>query len=447
MSISLSTQHSLLSTELIGGDMPPRIEGTVPYTQPLQTSGDEAIVAPELKTPDKEQQTESKDSTSAQPQTPKPSTTDSSLRKAEHSLQGQIQATRLQAQIPDQKPLRIDGQISQPAPKDAQKTDNTSSAPSMQQIMTNSGMKDVKNPPSDADLKTYYSSKAPAHDLIAKNEYGKAAGEYRKLADAETNQAEKTRLTSAANQLDMAQKMKDAKVGNLSFPPSESNVKSYFATMKGKPLSDIKNAYEDYAKAFYVHSETKGVDKGDVVYDKTKHTYNGKLYETTAPEKWSDISDRRELHPDGRRIVDCEGYALMGQKCFEAAGFKPVEFAVMSRVDNPNTKDNESFTQQHIMVTARRTTKTADNKEQTEVAVISNDKFYSDVSTENPKGRDFDKFRSGTIVGAYRDTFKEYTNGKRIQWGGEFVIGNEAWKTAIDLDDYLKSKNKPALKQ
>src|SRR5574339_472790 len=114
-----------------------------------------------------------------QPQTNTQTASDSSTKVAEHSFNGQMQAVKLHSQI--KEPERT---YSQPAPKDGHKM---AKAPSMKEVMTNSGMKNVHNRPTDAELKTYYSTNAPAHDLIAKGDYKNAAVEYRKLADASTN--------------------------------------------------------------------------------------------------------------------------------------------------------------------------------------------------------------------------------------------------------------------
>jgi hypothetical protein len=138
-----------------------------------------------------------------------------------------------------------------------------------------------------------------------------------------------------ADQLEVAQKMQTANVKSLQFPPTEKNVTDYFKTMKGKPISDIKDAFQNYANAFYVHSEEKGVDRGDVVYSKHKYQEGNNVYNSNAPVSWKEVTDNREVHSDGRRIIDCKGYAYMGQKIFKAAGFENVNFGVTAR--NPNT--------------------------------------------------------------------------------------------------------------
>ena len=151
-----------------------------------------------------------------------------------------------------------------------------------------------------------------------------------------------------ADQLEVAQKMKTAKVRSLQFPPTETNVTDYFKTMKGKSISEIKDAFQNYANAFYVHSEKKGVDRGDVVYSEHKYKEGNKVYNSNAPVSWKEVTDNREVHSDGRRIIDCEGYAYMGQQSFQAAGFQNVNFGVIARKDDPNTpKINRSQIAHH----------------------------------------------------------------------------------------------------
>jgi hypothetical protein len=407
-------------------------DGLVNYQQPVQKTEDVSTT-----------KTDSSDKASgSQPENPQTQTnnraaSDSSTKVAEHSMNGQMQAARLHSQI-HHKPQEPEAKISQPAPKDAQKT---AKAPSMKEVMTNDGMKNVHAKPTDAELKSYYATKAPAHDMIAKGDYKNAATEYRKLADASKNDGEKARLNSVAKQLDVAQAMSDAKVGDLSFPPTEANLQSYFGTMKGKPMQDIKKAYEDYSNAFYVHSETKGVDKGDVVYDQRTYSKDGKSYPSNAPDKWSDVSDSRLMHSDGRRIIDCEGFALIGEKCFKAAGFEQVEYAVMARMDNPKTPKNESYTEQHIMITARRSIKGADGTSGYEVGVISNGSMYSGSSYASKTG--YEESRSHVVTNAYGQTFRDYTSGQPQIPGGLVTFDPQAWASEYDLEALLKNPNKP----
>ena len=334
------------------------------------------------------------------------------------------------------KERRLEGKISDD-PKKAQDAKNAGKPPdtTLQTVLTNSGMKNVGNPPSEADLKTYYSKNGPAHELITKGSYQVAAAEYRKLADKATDPAEQKRLTMVADQLEVAQKMKTAKVGSLQFPPTETNVTDYFKTMKGKPISEIKDAFQNYANAFYVHSEKKGVDRGDVVYSEHKYKEGNTVYNSHAPVSWKEVTDNREVHSDGRRIIDCEGYAYMGQQIFQAAGFQNVNFGVVARKDDPNTPQNESLTAQHIMVSGSRTIM-VDGKPKTEMAVISNNRIDSTIADDNLKLADLKNFQTGLFAYAFQQTY-----GGKVP-GGLIRVGPEAWREAFKLEDDIKAWQK-----
>ncbi len=334
------------------------------------------------------------------------------------------------------KERRLEGKISD-NPKKAQDGKNAGKPPdtTLQTVLTNSGMKNVGNPPSEADLKTYYSKNGPAHELITKGSYQEAAAEYRKLADKATDPAEQKRLTIVADQLEAAQKMKTAKVGSLQFPPTETNVTDYFKTMKGKPISEIKDAFQNYANAFYVHSEKKGVDRGDVVYSEHKYNEGKTVYNSHAPVSWKEVTDNREVHSDGRRIIDCEGYAYMGQQIFQAAGFQNVNFGVVARKNDPNTPQNEALTDQHIMVSGSRTIM-VDGKPKTEMAVISNNRIDSTIADDNLKPADLKTFQTGLFAYAFQQTY-----GDKVP-GGLIRVGPEAWREEFRLEDDIKAWQK-----
>jgi uncharacterized Zn-binding protein involved in type VI secretion len=334
------------------------------------------------------------------------------------------------------KERRLEGKISDD-PKKAPDGKNAGKPPdtTLQTVLTNSGMKNVGNPPSEADLKTYYSKSGPAHELITKGNYQEAAAEYRKLADKATDPAEQKRLTMVADQLEVTQKMKTAKVGSLQFPPTETNVTDYFKTMKGKPISEIKDAFQNYANAFYVHSEKKGVDRGDIVYSEHKYKEGKTVYNSHAPGSWKEVTDNREVHSDGRRIIDCEGYAYMGQLIFQAAGYQNVNFGVVARKNDPNTPQNESLTDQHIMVSGSRTIM-VDGKPKTEMAVISNNRIDSTIADDNLKPADLKTFQTGLFAYAFQQTY-----GDKVP-GGLIRVGPEAWREEFKLEDDIKAWQK-----
>jgi hypothetical protein len=74
------------------------------------------------------------------------------------TAQPQIKERRLEGKISDH-PKKAQGD----GPKKVQDGKNATKPPdtTLQTVLTNSGMKNVGNPPSEADLKTYYSKNAP----------------------------------------------------------------------------------------------------------------------------------------------------------------------------------------------------------------------------------------------------------------------------------------------
>ena len=349
---------------------------------------------------------------------------------AEHSIGGQARAAQLQSQLPVTEPKghAADGATATATPQPTQ-------TKSMQRVMKDSGMANVSDPPTETELKTYYSQKAPAHEKIAAGKYADAATEYRKLAAASNDDAEKARLNQTAKQLETTATMSTSGVKNLSFPPTEGNVDAYFASKKGKPIGEIKSAFEDYSNSFYVHSETKGVDKGDIKYDPETHQIGNTTYKTNTVEDWADINNSREMHTDGRRIVDCEGYAYLGQKAFKAAGFTQGTYAGALRKDDPNTPADESL-QQHMMYAARRTVTDENGKQRTEVIAVSNSKTYTADTDAHKNGEEAE---AAALTRGYRDAYRS----GNVSPGGAIVRESEPWKVMWELDkqvDQLKSK-------
>lgn len=344
---------------------------------------------------------------------------------AEHSMTGQARAAQLQSQLPVTEPKghAADGSTSTA-------TAQATQTKSMQGVMKDSGMTNVSDPPTEAELRTYYAQKAPAHDMIANGKYSDAAAEYRKLAGASTDDAEKARLNQTAKQLETTEKMHAAGVKNLSFPPTEANVDGYFATKKGKPIGEIKSSIDDYANSFYVHSETKGVDKGDIKYDPETHQVGKTTYKTNTAEDWADINNDREMHTDGRRIIDCEGYALLGQKALKAAGFSQGTYAGALRKDDPNTPADESL-QQHMMYSARRTVTDENGKQRTEVIAISNAKTYTADTGTYKNGEEAE---AAALTRGYRDAYRT----GNVSPGGAIVRESEPWKVMWELDKQVE---------
>jgi hypothetical protein len=240
--------------------------------------------------------------------------------------------------------------------------------PSMVDRMTKAGMKNVSDPPTEADLRNYYQNHAPGHELIAKGDYRAAAAKYRELKNADPSSFSTYEKTE--QQLNMAAAMKERGVKNLQFPPTEQNAKDYFKNLGASkpPLSNraILNEFQNYTRSFYHH------EGRDIVYKEKNKSDGGQNVKTRAPESWSEITDERKMYPQGTRKIDCEGYTYMAKELLGQAGFKNGKFVVVGPKDDPNTPENESK-KAHVMFTAER-----DN----EVAVVSNDRALNGPRTD-----------------------------------------------------------------
>ena len=334
------------------------------------------------------------DSTEAQKVTPQLSDKGKTQIKAEMSLPGQARAGELQSLVDSnsQKSGEINpGNNANPVSPEANKQqvgpgkeiDNKptqlqvapsqlQSAPttptSMVDRMTKAGVKNVSDPPTEANLRDYYKNHAPAHEQIGKGDYREAAAKYRELKNTDPSSFSTHEKTE--QQLNMAAAMKERGVKNVEFPPTQQNAKDYFKSLgnANPPLSNraILNEFQNFSKAFY-HHEGK-----DIVYSEKTKTEGGKTIKTRAPESWSELTDERKMYPQGTRKIDCEGYSYMAKELLGQAGFKNGKFVVVGPKDDPKTSENES-TKAHIMFTAERNN---------EVAVVSNDRALSGTAKE-----------------------------------------------------------------
>lgn len=122
--------------------------------------------------------------------------------------------------------------------------------------------------------------------------------------------------------------------GACSFPPTETELRTYFRTFRGSVDSSAAlRAYERYASAFYLDAFA---DRAELPADKfwvdveySKPHASAWMYqslwtkdrcealnpstwiETTEPTSWSQVTSERELI-GGRRLIDCEGFAFLG---------------------------------------------------------------------------------------------------------------------------------------
>lgn len=207
--------------------------------------------------------------------------------------------------------------------------------------MVQAGMKDVATPPSDANMRTWYSQHAAHHDLIGKGDYKAAAAAYDKDFQAAIERGDQktaNELRATKTQLEFAAKMKDAAGpnGQVSFPPSHEEAKAHFRGLKGQDATAVGKEFTAYSKAFYIHAgnDQETLDKGikDVKY--TPHKVAGLKDPSTAPVGTADIRDNRGLNKNGQRVIDCEGYVELGKDLLGEAGFKQPAGGGVHRVSN-----------------------------------------------------------------------------------------------------------------
>jgi len=246
---------------------------------------------------------------------------------------------------------------------------------SMVDRMKNEGMTNVSDPPSDDQLREYYTKHAPAHDLIAGGEYSKAAEKYRELQSKDANLSSFSTYQKIEQQLQVASSMKNAGVKNVQFPPSEQNAKDYFKALgKSEPkLSNraLGNEFQRYVKAFYHH------EGRDIVYrSKQKPDGKGGQYEAKAPESWSELNSERQMYPQATRKIDCEGYAYLAEKLLGQAGVTNAKFVVVGPPDDPSTKDVNESEKAHVMLAGVR---------DGEAIVVSNDRALTGPSSDRSK--------------------------------------------------------------
>ena len=170
----------------------------------------------------------------------------------------------------------------------------------LRQKLEKAGMENVSQPPSEADLRTYYAQHAEHHELISQGKFSDAAAQYRadaqKLGNGDPRRGE---LFATANQLDYTAKLGE----KASFPPTQEQLKAHFQGLKKSDNKTVTKDFEQYTSAFYSH-----------INSDAQPQYLIKTHE--------DVTDRRQLNSSGQRLIDCEGYAMLGNQLLGEAGFK-----------------------------------------------------------------------------------------------------------------------------
>lgn len=206
---------------------------------------------------------------------------------------------------------------------------------------------------------------------------------------------------SLMSQLDFVDKMQNAGIKDATLPPTEQQLKNFFAKFKDKPSAQqseaAKQAFREYVGAFHVHpADSTGDASVDIVYGKGK---------TDRPETWKEITKDRNVTETGKYAGkynnDCEGYAFLGDALLGAAGFEVKGFVSGMQDDGIA----------HIMVLLK--------DPQGKPAVTSNSEVYDENNTRL-NGKTFDEQRLELLDGGWRgagargtpDFFIGKTNGE-----------------------------------
>ncbi|HSE43632.1 MAG TPA: hypothetical protein VLH08_22920, partial [Acidobacteriota bacterium] len=265
--------------------------------------------------------------------------------------------------------------------------------------------------------------RAPHHNLIAAGRYGEASARYRQLAQQADQPDDINRISTnlnIANQLEFTGRMQRAGVSNLSFPPSERNVDDYFTSLRRAPASTVAREFEQYSRAFFVHHG----NSSPLRYDAETHRINGQNFETHIPEDWNDITSSREIR-DGRRMIDCEGYAYLGQRLLRRAGFRDGRFVAVGSPDDPRTSRNESNIG-HIMWSGTRRSVAGDPPGSNGFAIAISNNDATLIPTLST--RTLDQAREAALEHVYRPLpHVRYRGESETSWRAEY-------NAAVDLE-------------
>ncbi len=120
-------------------------------------------------------------------------------------------------------------------------------------------------------------------------------------------------MSVARDKEEFASRMREALGERITNPnnPSEAQVRRYFRSLRGR-TQDAIDAYEGYATLFFVHSQYSS--NPDTVV-----TYPGGAGGGICDNFREVLARRLE---NGRHVIDCRGFAVMGVTLLTEAGFQ-----------------------------------------------------------------------------------------------------------------------------
>ncbi len=199
-------------------------------------------------------------------------------------------------------------------------------------------------------------------------------------------------------------------------PPTLPELEKYFGSFDSRAERPAAlTAFGAYTEAFYVHPASVGRPDEDITYSKDPSKYSvgktiygseadanraqeksgGTRYEFTTADasEWKDVTTDRDTvglegghsKSAGKRVIDCEGYAYLGEKLLGAAGYKTEQVAVQSKKG-----------EQHAM------TMLIDPSRKDSVAVVSNAEILTAASKKAALDLGFqDAMPAGAEAGPY----------------------------------------------
>jgi hypothetical protein len=119
-------------------------------------------------------------------------------------------------------------------------------------------------------------------------------------------------------------------------PPTQAQLKEYFATMRGDSGAALE-AYTTYCNAYQVHPANAGAG-ADVAYSKTQIKMAGHNVTVGGPTSWADVAPpRRKVVSEGEHagkvINDCEGFVAIAATLLGAAGFELSRYVTATAED------------------------------------------------------------------------------------------------------------------
>ncbi|MGB9595597.1 MAG: hypothetical protein ACPL7B_04875, partial [Candidatus Poribacteria bacterium] len=120
-------------------------------------------------------------------------------------------------------------------------------------------------------------------------------------------------MSVATSKEEFVARMREALGENITNPnnPSEDQVRRYFRTLRDR-TQDAIDAYEGYATLFFIHVDNSSNPNATV-------TYPGGAGRRIC-DNFSEVLARRS--ENGRHVIDCRGFAVMGVTLLMEAGFQ-----------------------------------------------------------------------------------------------------------------------------